>query len=116
MRKKIVISATVTALMILLYMIFIMPLPFISGFWMNHTARDRMVEPVKEMVIGLSREEILDLLGSPDAYLPGILHGPGRGLNYLLYIERQIGPPRRVFLVILLDEDQIAVYARVMRN
>ena len=91
------------------------PLPFDSSLWKRNIDRTRMVESVKEMVIGLSEEEVIELLGSPASILHPPWHGIPPGLDYRIGTERNLGPDRRVFLVIHFDENMIAYSTRIAR-
>jgi len=86
-----------------------MPLPFLSVQWTNRIARHRMVGSIERMVIGLSRDEIIYFLGDPDPRAEGVLHAPSKGLAYMTNSNAGLHRMRHEFLIIFLDEDDIAV-------
>ena len=112
MVKRISIAVLALAFPILLYAIFIMPLPFNSHSWINHTSRPRMAGSVEEMVIGLTRDEIINLLGEPQPFTDGVLHPPSRGIAYILDFRWS----RHEFLIIYFDDESIAIETRVTHD
>jgi len=71
-----------------------------------------MVESVKEMVIDLSREEIIDSLGDPQPNTDGILHAPSTAIVYII----QFRGFRHEFLIIHFDENDIAIEVFIIRQ
>jgi len=109
--RRSLLAIAIISLLIAIYFLFIMPLPFSSDRWLDRSLRPRMVDTVEEMVIGLSRADIIELLGSPQPNTDGIIHAPSRAIAYMI---RDRGF-RHDFLIIFFDEDNIAIDARVMR-
>jgi hypothetical protein len=86
--------------------------------WNDEAERTEVLESIEELVIGLPKQNVIDLLGTPLSQTAGagVFHDYGRGLMYLITTERQLGFRRYVFLVILLDEDLIAKEVRINRS
>ena len=95
MKKKLIVVCA--ALVLVLFVVFAMPFPFIGTLWENDIARNRMVAHVRWTVVGLHRDEIVLMLGEPD------FNSSSRGIAYCINHPVQW---RR--LVIFTDENGIA--------
>ena len=87
------------ALIILLYAVFFIPLPFIPSLWEANTLRHRMTHDVSRLVIGLHEAEIIQMLGEPHVF------------DTMLYYRLR-APSHQWFwqsLVIRFDENRIAI-------
>ena len=60
----------ITAIMHIFYMIFFMPLPFISSLWEENIHRHRMLRDVEQRIMGLHKEEVILMLGEPNPQQP----------------------------------------------
>ena len=94
--KKPIVACVI--LLILLYVIFFMPLPFISALWEADIFRYRMEWDVSRRVMGLQGEEIILMLGEAEA------------LDWYptAWVYR-IGPQSWRSLIIFFDENGVAV-------
>jgi len=110
MRKKIFIGTII--ILCCLYMLLLMPLPHIYDLWVSHTARHRMVDSVTKKVIGLSKDEIVNLLGEPDGE-GGRFAAPGKGLYYVLGVSDYI---KVDIFVIYLDENFTATECKIRKG
>ena len=119
-RKTTFVCVSVTVIIALLlyaaYAFFSMPLQFNSSRWENPSLRPRVIESVGQIVIGLTADEIVDLLGRPPYNTAGIFHSEGRGLVYVINSNVGFTGFRNDFLVIILGENSIAVETRTERR
>jgi len=88
-------------IMIFIWLYFIMPIPFIQPLWKIDIARSRMVYYVEDRLTGLSRNEVIELLGEPDLGYDAGYGPPGLTLYYRLN--------SRYLFIIILDENNIVV-------
>jgi len=74
-----------------------------------------MIDSIERTVIGLSKYDIINILGYPDS--DGVFHAPGMGLAYVISTpsQRLIGMTHE-FLIIHLDENLIAVDIFIMQG
>ena len=100
------LAATLSALF-LMYAIFIMPLPFIGLLWERDIARDRMAESVSMRVIGLTEQEVIDMLGTPASILYPPWHGVAPGLDYVIQRRGRWRTPQ-VLLIVHFNADMFA--------
>ena len=93
----------------LIYVIFTMPLPFVSHIWFNFPSmRHRMICSLEDRVTGLTQDEIMSLLGNPASF-GGVFTAPDRGLVYIIRNPRVRGVGvTHEFFIIFLDEELIA--------
>ena len=95
--KKRIVACVI--LLILLYVIFFMPLPFVSALWEENILRHRMAWDVSRQVVGLHEAEIIQMLGEPYTF-DTMLYYPLRGPNHSWFWQS---------LVIRFDEERIAI-------
>jgi len=91
---------------ILLFIVFVMPLPFISSLWEDEILRRRMADDVSRRVVGLHTEEIILMLGEPD------VKDRHRRDDLSALVYRLRDPEHERFwqhLIIFYDENDIAV-------
>ena len=96
-QKRLIIAGVISFLLI--YIIFFMPLPFVSTLWEDNILRHRMTWDVSRRVVGLHEEEVIQMLGEPYTF--------GAMIYYRLR-----GPDHRWFwasFVIRLDEARIVI-------
>ena len=115
--RKIKIICTIVIITICLYSFFLMPLPYNESSWKSHTARNRMVSSVTRKVIGLSKDEVIALLGESEGG-EGHFTAPGQGLYYVLGIERNflVASVKVDVFVVYFDENHIAVDCGIMKG
>lgn len=80
--------------------------------WQNLSHRPRLVNEIQEIVIGLSRDEIIDLLGIPQPHN----HGFGSYAHDRRVIVYPIDNRNGKFLVISLNDECIATHVQTSRN
>jgi len=82
-KKIFAVSAIVV---VLLFVVLIMPLPFIAPLWQNNIARHRMTMSVSRNVTGLHRDDVVQKLGhSSSSSREGIAY-PMRGMSWRHFI------------------------------
>jgi len=97
-RNRLLVICTLT--LVIVYAVFLMPLPFMSDLWEDHTLRHRMYWSVNRTVIGMHKDDITLMLGEPES-----------GWHYSAFVYR-IHPPESRYhwrsLVIVFNADGTA--------
>jgi len=84
--------------LILSWVVFFMPLPFINALWEENILRHRMAWDISRRVIGLHEDEIILILGEPEPYWETFIY-PLRNPNHSSSFRH---------LIIFFDEDGFA--------
>ena len=95
-KKYLVGGATILTM---IYIVFFIPLPFVSVLWEENIHRHRMHKDINRRIIGLHEDEIVVMLGEPEP-----------GWRTLVY---RLRPPNHSHswnaLIIFFDENNIAI-------
>ena len=83
------------------------PIPFVGSWWENHTMRHSMVWHVRLNVVGLHRDDVLEMLGSPERYT----FSGSNAFIYRLHSEDSGYFWRH--LIILFDENEYVRYTLI---
>ena len=106
LRTLLIVTAAITIAAALIYALFLSPIPFDSARWQNDDRRWRMEQDLEWRIIGLTMDEVLDMLGEslggydrPDrlAYNIG---GPPRPFRYI-----EVAPFNSWHVVIIFDRN-----------
>ena len=105
LKRSFVIIAAIAVMCALIYAIFLSPMPFDSERWRADVGRWRMEQDLANHIIGLTMDEVIDLLGECDfgtrhdrfAYSIG---GPPRPFRYI-----EVTPFNTWCVVIIFDRN-----------
>ena len=110
LRKKLLIGSIVA--LVVVFILFFMPLPFISTLWQADIFRHRMDWDVWPRVVGLHQEQITSMLGTPEdiafASTSPAIDVIGAGVAATSTWGYRIDSQRS--LIISFDEDGFAIH------
>ena len=105
LRTPLIVTAAIAIVTALVYAAFLSPIPFDSARWQGDSGRWRMEQDLEWRIIGLTMDEVLDMLGEPASMydrLPDRLAynigGPPRPFRYI-----EVAPFNSWHVVIIFD-------------